>query len=232
MARFPLEPRLAKILIRSGELNCCEEMLTVVALMSVDSITFTPHSKRDQAIAIRRKFVSSEGDQLTLLNIYRAYKAVGGSNDWCHEHFINSRTMKLVMDIRKQLRGLCLKLDIPLQSCNKDLVKVRQCLAAGFFLNVAERQLDGTYRTVAHNETVSIHPTSCLFLARPTHVMYGELVHTSKCYMSKVCVVEPLWLFDAAPNFFRQHRLQNVLRAVASWIFTLQSVSRHTAVEI
>lgn len=216
MVSFPLEPRLAKVILKSQEFNCTEEIITVVSLLSVDSITFTPHSKRDHAIAVRKKFISSEGDQLTLLNVYRAYKAVGGNREWCHDHFINSRTMKLVLDIRKQLRELCVRVDIPLQSCNKDTSRIRQCLATGLFMNTAERQLDGTYRTVAHHESVAIHPTSTLFFTKPAHVMYNELVHTSKCYMRNLCVVDSSWLLEAAPEYFKQHRLQNQLRAVAS----------------
>ena len=61
MANFPLEPRLAKVILSSHELNCSEEIITIVALLSVDSLTYTPQSKRDHALAVRKKFLSSEG---------------------------------------------------------------------------------------------------------------------------------------------------------------------------
>jgi len=216
MANFPLEPRLAKVILSSQELNCSEEIITIVALLSVDSLTYTPHSKRDHAIAVRKKFISSEGDQMTLLNIYRAYKAVNGNKEWCHQHFINSQTVKRVMDIRKQLREICIRLNITLNSCGKDTVNIRQCLARGLFMNAAELQLDGTYQTVTHRQPVTIHPTSSLFGSKPQYVVYNELVHTSKCYMRDVCIVDPAWLCEAAPNYFKEHRLHSQPMSVHS----------------
>ena len=88
-----------------------EEILSIVAVLSVESVVHTPHSKvntrvqssmfilpatmisfkrvillvtcpilqRDEALAARRKFVSAEGDHITYLNIYRAYKGVSGN---------------------------------------------------------------------------------------------------------------------------------------------------------
>ena len=35
--------------------------------------------QREMALAARRKFVSSEGDHITLLKIYKAYKGVNGN---------------------------------------------------------------------------------------------------------------------------------------------------------
>ena len=51
-----------------------EEIITIVSLLSGDSVLVTPISKREEAIAARKKFASSEGDHVTLLNIFRAFK--------------------------------------------------------------------------------------------------------------------------------------------------------------
>ncbi|XP_068697399.1 ATP-dependent RNA helicase DHX33-like [Montipora foliosa] len=216
MAEFPLEPRLAKVILCSQRFNCSEEIITIVALLSVDSLTYTPQSKRDHAIAIRKKFTSSEGDQMTLLNIYRAYRAVNGNKEWCFQHFINSQTVKQVMDIRKQLREICVRMNITLNSCGKETANIRETLARGLFMNAAQLQLDGSYQTVTHRQPVSIHPTSSLFGSKPQFVVYNELVHTSKCYMRDVCVVDPSWLRDAAPNYFKEHRLHSQPTAIYS----------------
>ena len=54
-------------------------MLSVVAMLCVDSVLFTPHNKRDAVLAARSKFTSPDGDHVMLLNIYQAYKAARGS---------------------------------------------------------------------------------------------------------------------------------------------------------
>ncbi|XP_015776997.1 PREDICTED: putative ATP-dependent RNA helicase DHX33 [Acropora digitifera] len=156
MADFPLEPRLAKVILSSQQFNCSEEIITIVALLSVDSLTYTPQNKRDHAIAVRKKFTSSEGDQMTLLNIYRAYNSVNGNKEWCQQHFINSQTVKQVMDIRKQLREICVRMNIPFNSCGKETANIRQTLARGLFMNAAELQPEGTYQTVSHRFKIQL----------------------------------------------------------------------------
>lgn len=66
-------------LLLSPKFHCTEEILTIVSLLSVDSVLYDPPSRRDEVQAVRRKFVSSEGDHITLLNIYRAFKNLGRS---------------------------------------------------------------------------------------------------------------------------------------------------------
>ena len=52
MADFPMEPPLAKMLIASVEFGCSEEILSIVAMLSVQTIFYRPKEKQAQA---RRK---------------------------------------------------------------------------------------------------------------------------------------------------------------------------------
>lgn len=65
-------------ILLSPKFHCAEEILTIVSLLSVDSVLHNPPAQRDEVQAVRKKFISSEGDHLTLLNVYRAYKNVNG----------------------------------------------------------------------------------------------------------------------------------------------------------
>lgn len=65
-------------ILLSPQFHCAEEILTIVSLLSVDSVLHNPPAQRDEVQAVRKKFISSEGDHLTLLNVYRAYKSVNG----------------------------------------------------------------------------------------------------------------------------------------------------------
>lgn len=50
-----------------------------MSLLSVDSVLYNPPARREEVHAVRKKFTSSEGDHMTLLNIYRAFKKVSGN---------------------------------------------------------------------------------------------------------------------------------------------------------
>lgn len=202
MASFPLEPRYAKTILLSPEFSCSEEVISIVSVLSVDTVLYNPPARRDEVQAARKKFISSEGDHMTLLNIYRAFKKVSGNKDWCRENFVNSRNMSLVKDVQSQLKEICLKLNLKLESCGANTESVRRCLAHGMFVNAAELQPDGTYLALDTHQPVAIHPSSVLFQAKPAYVVFNELLHTSRCYMRDLCLVDADWLLDAAPEYF------------------------------
>ena len=54
----------------------------------------------------KAKFHQVEGDHLTLLAVYNAWKNSKFSNAWCFENFIQARSMKRAQDIRKQMLGI------------------------------------------------------------------------------------------------------------------------------
>ena len=69
---------------------------------------------------------------------------------------------------------------------------------------VARRQPDGTFRTLAGSQTVHLHPSSVLFGRSPAPecILYTELVRTSKLYVRDVSAIEPAWLAELAPRFY------------------------------
>lgn len=80
---WPRDLRIFNIILQtiliSPDFSCTEEVLTIISLLSVDSVLYNPPARRDEVLAVRRKFISSEGDHVTLLNIYRAFKKVSGN---------------------------------------------------------------------------------------------------------------------------------------------------------
>lgn len=97
-----------------------------------------------------------------------------------------------------------LKLGLKLESSLSELANVRRCLAHGMFANAAELQPDGTYMALDTHQTVAIHPSSVLFQAKPAYVVFNELLHTSRCYMRDLCLVDADWLQETAPEYFRR----------------------------
>jgi ATP-dependent RNA helicase DHX8/PRP22 len=106
MAEFPLEPPLSKMLIESVDIGCSEEILTIVAMLTAQNVFYRPKEKQAAADSKKAKFHQPEGDHLTLLTVYNAWKASKFSAPWCFENFIQARSMKRAQDVRKQLLGI------------------------------------------------------------------------------------------------------------------------------
>jgi len=203
MAEFPLEPQLSKLLILSCELGCSEEALTVVAMLSVENPFYRPKDKQGQADMKKAKFFQPEGDHLTLLAVYKAWEQSKFSNPWCYENFIQARAMKRSQDVRKQLVTIMDRYKMDIVSAGRNYAKVQKAIVAGYFTNSAKKDPQEGYRTMVEGNTVYIHPSSAIFNKNPEWVLYHELVLTTKEYMRNVMAIEPKWLVELAPQFYR-----------------------------
>ena len=202
MADFPMEPSLAKVLIASVDLGCSDEMLSIVAMLGMN-VFYRPKEKQTQADQKKAKFHDPHGDHLTLLNVYNSWKRSGYQNAWCFENYIQHRSMKRSKDVRDQLVKIMERYRHPIVSCGRDTHKVRQALCSGFFRHSARKDPQEGYKTLIEGTPVYLHPSSALFGKQAEWVIYHELVLTTKEYMHWTTVIEPKWLVEAAPTFFK-----------------------------
>ncbi|XP_056432609.1 ATP-dependent RNA helicase DHX8 [Gadus chalcogrammus] len=203
MAEFPLEPMLCKMLIMSVHLGCSEEMLTIVSMLSVQNVFYRPKDKQALADQKKAKFHQPEGDHLTLLAVYNSWKNNKFSNPWCYENFIQARSLRRGQDIRKQMLGIMDRHKLDVVSCGKATVRVQKAICSGFFRNAAKKDPQEGYRTLIDQQVVYIHPSSALFNRQPEWVVYHELVLTTKEYMREVTTIDPRWLVEFSPAFFK-----------------------------
>lgn len=101
MAEFPLEPQLGKILLNAAKYGCSEEIVSIVALLSVPNIFCRPKEAQQEADDARLKFCNVDGDHLTMLNAYNAYKQKRENSEWCKNNFLNARSLKSADDVRE-----------------------------------------------------------------------------------------------------------------------------------
>ncbi|GJQ14352.1 hypothetical protein GpartN1_g6143.t1 [Galdieria partita] len=203
MAEFPMEPPLSKMLLASVDLGCSEEIVTVVAMLSVQNVFCRPKDKQALADQKKAKFHQPEGDHLTLLSVYEAWKANNYSTAWCFENFIQARSLKRAQDIRKQLVAIMDRQRLDLVSAGRAYNKIRKAIVSGFFMHAAKKDPQEGYRTIAEGQPVYIHPSSSLFHIQPDWVIYHELVQTTKEYMREVLAIESKWLVELAPRYFK-----------------------------
>ena len=91
MTEFPLEPQLSKLLIQSVHLGCSDEAITIVSMLSIQNVFYRPKEKQTLADQKKAKFHQPEGDHLTLLAVYNAWKNNNFSSHWCYENFLQAR---------------------------------------------------------------------------------------------------------------------------------------------
>ncbi|KAG9781403.1 Pre-mRNA-splicing factor ATP-dependent RNA helicase PRP43 [Exophiala dermatitidis] len=208
-SEFPLDPALAVMLISSPEFYCSNEILSLTALLSVPQIFVRPASARKRADEMKNLFAHPDGDHLTLLNVYHAFKgpeAQANPRQWCHDHFLSLRALQSADNVRLQLKRIMEREELELMSTpfedKKYYENIRRALVSGFFMQVAKKEANGkTYTTVKDNQTVLLHPSTVLG-QESEWVVYNEFVLTSKNYIRTVTAVRGEWLLDIAPGYY------------------------------
>ncbi|XP_043918118.1 pre-mRNA-splicing factor ATP-dependent RNA helicase DHX15 [Protopterus annectens] len=205
MAEFPLDPQLAKMVIASCDYNCSNEILSITAMLSVPQCFVRPTEAKKAADEAKMRFAHIDGDHLTLLNVYHAFKQNHESVQWCYDNFINYRSLMSADNVRQQLSRIMDRFNLPRRSTeftSRDYyINIRKALVTGFFMQVAHLERTGHYLTVKDNQVVQLHPSTVLD-HKPEWVLYNEFVLTTKNYIRTCTDIKPEWLVKIAPQYY------------------------------
>ncbi|KAF1335823.1 Pre-mrna-splicing factor atp-dependent RNA helicase prp43, partial [Globisporangium splendens] len=206
MAMLPVHPQLAKMLISSGEFKVPQEVATIVAMLSSPEPFVRPKNDGKAADEAKANFAHVDGDHLTLLNVFHAYKLNNSDPNWCYENFLNHRSLMAASNVRDQLIRNMKRLEMPTQSeidihSPQYYSSIIQSLVSGFFMQVGYKVSGGHYVTVKDNQVVHLHP-SCVLDDKPEWVLYNEFVLTSRNYIRLNTRIRGEWLVNLAPHYY------------------------------
>lgn len=218
MAEFPVDPMVSAAILKADQLNCVEEVLSIVSMLGESgALFFRPKQQKIHADSARARFTVKEGgDHLSLLAIWNQWVDSDFSYVWAKENFLQQKSLSRARDVRDQLARLCDRVEVSITSCGaNDLHPIMKSLVAGFFPNAARLQRGGdSYRTVKNGMTTYIHPSSVLTKTGDSpcrFVCYFELVLTSKEYMRNVMPIPtPAWLNEVAPHYHKMKDLEGL----------------------
>ncbi|KKY22988.1 putative mrna splicing factor rna helicase [Phaeomoniella chlamydospora] len=220
MAEFPTDPKLSASILAADKYGCVEEILSIISMLGESSALFyRPKDKKIHADSARARFTIKEGgDHLSLLNIFDQWVDSDYSYAWAKEQFLVPRSLNRARDVRDQLARLCDRVEVSLSSCGSasNIIPIQKAITAGFFPNAARLQRGGdSYRTIKNGQSVYLHPSSTLMqdggmANAPKWVIYYELVLTSKEYMRGNMPLQPEWLVEAAPHYYKKKDLESL----------------------
>ncbi|KAF8263614.1 pre-mRNA-splicing factor ATP-dependent RNA helicase PRP43 [Lactarius quietus] len=191
----------------SPEFYCSQEVLAIVAMLSVPNVWLRPSNQRKEADVAKQALTVPDGDHLTLLNVFNEYQNNLHDRNWAWNNYLSARSLSQADNVRSQLLRIMERLDINLVSKSYDdqtrhHMNIRQALVCGFFMHVAHKEGEkGSYVTVKDNQTVSLHP-SCGLDTQPEWVLFNEFVLTTRAYIRTVTEIRGEWLLELTPNYY------------------------------
>jgi ATP-dependent helicase HrpA len=227
LAKFPTDPKLARMLLAAAEEHCLTEVSIIVAVLSVQDPREKPADKMQQADAKHLAFRHPESDFLTLLNVWNTFeeqkKHLSNSKlrKYCSENFLSYIRMREWFDIHAQIMQV-VKGDLKFHP-NTDPAsyeKIHRALLTGLLSNIGFRHDQYEYLG-ARGLKFFIFPGSGLHKVKPKWIMAAEQVETSKVYARTVARIEPEWIEACAPhlvkhNYFDPHWAKKGARCMVS----------------
>merc|ERR1719161_921833 len=138
MAEFPVDPHLGRVLIAAAARGCLEEMLIIVAMLSVPTPFMRPRAAQKRADKAHQAFASGLGDHVTLLAAFLAYRGAGKRSDFCWEHYLQERGLRQAESIHRQLQGIARSMKTGALDRKKGLNDaLRRSILEGFFMQCA-----------------------------------------------------------------------------------------------
>ncbi|PIA55334.1 hypothetical protein AQUCO_00800226v1 [Aquilegia coerulea] len=80
VAEIPLDPMISKMIMSGSLLGCSEEVITVAAILSVQSIWVAVRGVQKEMDEAKLRFAAAEGDHVTFLNVYKGFLQSGKSS--------------------------------------------------------------------------------------------------------------------------------------------------------
>ncbi|KAK4170207.1 putative ATP-dependent RNA helicase [Cladorrhinum sp. PSN259] len=213
MVMFPVTPPYARVILAAADpkYDCLLEVIDIISCITAgDDIFLQIQSEetREEAEEFRKELRRREGDLITYLTTMQLYTAENSDRgQWGRERKINTRNMKQALNIRKQLRGLCVKQGMIEQpppdpqpfypTSPEHAATILKCFLKGFALKTAILAPDSSYVTPQGKHVVAIHPASVLHGQKKEAIMFLEHVYTQKNYAKKVSAIEASWIVEA-----------------------------------
>ncbi|MHC4884765.1 MAG: ATP-dependent RNA helicase HrpA, partial [Planctomycetota bacterium] len=199
MARLPLEPRYARMLLAAVDHHCLTEMLIIVSALNIQDPRERPREKQGEADAAHKIHHHEESDFLAwthLWDFYQSARREQKSNNklrkYCKQHFLSFLRMREWQNVHRQLKEEMERSGARFNKKPAIPEDIHQALLAGLLSRMGRLTEKKDYRG-SRGTTFHIFPGSGLAGKKPNWVMAAEVVETSRLFARTVAVIDPTW---------------------------------------
>ncbi len=201
MARLPLDPRIARMILAAQEENCLQEVAVIAGALSVQDPRIRLTGREGEADAAHARFADQASDFLGFRNLWREYHrvlgAVGGrarARKFCVANFLSHQRMREWEDIHDQIGAILAEergFIANEQPASSDAI--HRAILSGNLRFIALKKGKNLYQGGQGGE-VMIFPGSAQFNRAGHWIMAAELVETSRLFARTVSTIKPEWL--------------------------------------
>jgi len=208
LARLPVDPRVGRMLLKAGELNCVAEVLIIAAGLSVADVR-EHRPGQSGPLPQQLRFEDQRSDFVRLLNIWKYLHAQapglkpGKLRGVCRRCRLSYPQVQQWREVHLQLSLLVRELGLQTHTGAADYTQVHRALLSGLLRNVGQRADKGEYTGLRGNR-FRISRASGQAGRKPGWVLAAELVDTGQTLAFMSAAIKPKWVEQAAGRLLRR----------------------------
>ncbi|HJW27114.1 MAG TPA: ATP-dependent RNA helicase HrpA [Rhodocyclaceae bacterium] len=201
LARLPLDPRIARIIVAGRDEGCLREVLVIAAALSVQDPRERPQERQQAADERHKKFADEKSEFLSWLKLwdwYRHEHEHKKSNkkliEACHDNFLSALRLREWREVHSQLHAQVSELGWKESDIAGTYEAIHRSLLTGLLGNLGCKSDESGYYQGARGIKYLIHPSSALQKKAGKWIVTAEITETTKLYARCVARIEPDWL--------------------------------------
>ena len=221
LARLPLDPKIARLLLAGRQYQCLTEILIIASAMSVQDPRERPLDRQEAADAAHKRFADERSDFLAYLKIWAWFEqaiAQKKSNrllaEECRKSFLSQLRLREWRELHQQLGAQVAEMGMvsprPLAGEGQGergatYEHIHKALLCGLLGNIGMKSVEGNEYLGARGIKFIIAANSVLAKKGTKWVMAGELIETHRLYARCVARIEPEWLEEVGNHLIKRH---------------------------
>ena len=201
LARIPLDPRMARMLIEANTNGCLDDVMVIVAAMTIQDVRERPLDFQAQADQAHARFKDKTSDFLSMLKLWDYIKQTRNEQSGnkfrkrMKQEFLHYMRIREWFDLVRQLKDVAKQLGWTYQEgTERRSDDIHMSLLSGLLSNIGARDGNSKEFQGARNTRFLVFPGSALAKKPPEFLMAAELVETSRLWARDVAAIDPAWV--------------------------------------
>lgn len=211
LARVPLDPRLARMVLAAPQFGCLEEILIITSALSIQDPRERPMDKQQASDEKHRRFEDKDSDFQAFLNLWnyvQEQQDTLSQNQFrkqCQKEFLSYLRLREWQDIHYQVRQATRELSLTINQDAAPEQAIHSAILTGLLSHIGVKDGDKSEYIGARNARFMIFPGSGLFKKPPKWSMVAELTETSRLYGRTAARIQPEWIEPLAQHLIKKN---------------------------
>jgi ATP-dependent helicase HrpA len=199
MAKWPIDVKLARMLIAAKHHGCLREMMVITSYLSIQEPRERPVDAREAADRAHAEFIDPQSEFVGILKLWDAYKTAHEDltqsklRGWCEKKFLGFLRMREWRELHRQLLLSAEQLGWQQNDQAAEYSFLHRALIAGLPGNIGHKSEKGLY-DAPRQRKFSLFPGSSISKSPPTWVLAANILDTQKIWGLTLGKIEPEWV--------------------------------------